>query len=184
MLVIPLEKRIENTPIKQVQEFVRRQPQCFERTCLEGHVTGSAFLLSYDLSKVLLTEHKKLDKWLQLGGHSDGNPNTAQVAYREAIEESGIKDLVFLSDDIMDVDVHLIPKTEKEPQHFHYDIRFFLKAPHNATFKVSAESHELKWFRPEEVQNLKTDRSLLRLVEIWKKIAAYEFEVDIREQSS
>jgi len=155
--------------VRKAREFVRREPRCFERTCLEGHVTGSAFLLNHDLSKVLLTHHKKLDKWLQLGGHSDGNPNTAHVAYREAQEESGIEDLVFVTDDIVDVDVHLIPKTEKEPKHYHYDVRFFLKAPENAQFQISSESHDLKWFSSEEVYNLKTDKSLLRLVEIWLK---------------
>ena len=65
-------------------------PDCFERSCVPGHVTGSAWLVSHDRSRFLLTHHRKLGRWLQLGGHSDGDPDTAQVALREAREESGI----------------------------------------------------------------------------------------------
>src|SRR3990167_3869834 len=107
-----LKKQLEaldHPQAKDIYHFITREPQCFERECKEGHVTGSALVLNHDHSQVLLTYHRKLNRWLQLGGHSDGNPNTAEVALREAQEESGIQNLEFVTKKIIDVDVHLIP---------------------------------------------------------------------------
>ena len=71
--------------------FVEDEPRCFERDCWRGHVTGSAWLVDPDRSAVLLTHHRKLNIWVQLGGHSDGDPDTLAVAQREAEEESGLQ---------------------------------------------------------------------------------------------
>ena len=162
-------KSLKSSKALQIQEFIKQEPRCFENNCPKGHVTGSAFLLNYDLSKVLLTHHKKLRKWLQLGGHCDGQGNVAEVALREAREESGIFDISFVTPDIIDVDIHLIPVTEKEEAHYHYDIRFLLKAKKGSSEKKSLESYDLKWFTPIEARKLNTDESVLRLVSIWQK---------------
>lgn len=154
---------------KDVYNFIAREPQCFNRECREGHVTGSALVVNHDHSQVLLTYHKKLNRWLQLGGHSDGNPNTRDVALREGQEESGIHNLEFVTKKIIDIDIHLIPKSKTEPEHYHYDIRFLLRAPEGSVIKKSSESKDLKWFTPSEVKALKTDESVLRLVEMWQK---------------
>src|SRR5436309_1471060 len=74
--------------------FVTEWPSCFERSLEVGHITGSAWLLNHDCSKVLLTHHKKLNLWLQLGGHCDGESDVLAVALREAQEESGITDII------------------------------------------------------------------------------------------
>lgn len=99
-------------------------------------MTGSAWLLNPDGTKVLLTHHKKLNRWLQFGGHSDGESNTWNVALREVTEESGIQNIQFVSSDIFDVDIHTIPENSKknEPEHKHYDIRFFIKSPNRSIY--------------------------------------------------
>ncbi len=153
----------------QIQEFIKKEPRCFENDCSSGHVTGSAFLLNHDLSQVLLTHHKKLRLWLQLGGHCDGHPNVAEVALREAREESGIWNISFVTPDIVDVDIHLVPQRKEEKAHYHYDIRFFLKAEKRSQEKMGRESYDLKWFSPKEVKKLNTDRSVLRLLSIWEE---------------
>ena len=159
----------EHPQAKNICDFITREPQCFSRECREGHVTGSALVLNHDHSKALLTYHKKLNRWLQLGGHSDGDPNTREVALREAQEESGIQNLEFVTERIIDVDVHLIPQSKTEPHHYHYDIRFFLRAPKGSKIQKSSESKDLKWFRARDILNLKTDESTLRLVHMWQK---------------
>ena len=76
---------------ERIRSLVHQHVDCFERTCRPGHVTGSAWILSADRRRVLLTHHSKLDRWLQLGGHADGQADVAEVARREAQEESGMQ---------------------------------------------------------------------------------------------
>ena len=112
----------EKAFIQEMIDFIEQNPNCFERTNLRGHINGSAWVLSPDEQKVLLTHHKKLNRWLQLGGHSDGDPNTWNVALREATEESGIQGIEFVMKEIFDIDIHTIPENPKknEPQFFHH----------------------------------------------------------------
>lgn len=150
--------------------FVRVHPDCFERSLRVGHVTGSAWLLDPTGEKVLLTRHRKLGKWLQLGGHADGNPDVLEVALREAREESGIADIVPISKKTFDVDVHRIPARGGEPEHDHYDIRFLLRVSGDATFRVSDESDDLAWVSKSELPTLESDESVLRMHRKWQKL--------------
>lgn len=148
-------------------EFVRTVPQCFERSWAQGHVTGSAWLLNATRDACLLTHHKKLNKWLQPGGHADGDPNILRVALREAAEESGIAGIIAPNHEIFDVDIHWIPDNPKEKGHWHYDVRYFLLAPPGADFVVSEESHALAWVPKGLLTRYTTERSMLRLGEKW-----------------
>src|SRR5437667_133885 len=82
---------------KRIIEFVQQHEDCFQRSLDIGHITGSAWLLNRDGTKALLLHHAKLDKWLQLGGHCDGDHDVLRVAIREAQEESGIGNIVPVS---------------------------------------------------------------------------------------
>lgn len=161
--------------IQEIIDFITDTPDCFERSHLAGHITGSAWLLNADGSKVLLTHHKKLNRWLQLGGHSDGESSTWAVALREATEESGIDNLQFVMPDIFDVDVHTIPENaqKNEPAHKHYDIRFLLKAP-TESFVISDESNALKWFTFDELSAIARRKeiapSMERMMIKWKSL--------------
>ncbi|MYD43166.1 MAG: NUDIX hydrolase [Gammaproteobacteria bacterium] len=150
-----------------VKQFVLHQPRCFERDCFDdGHLTGSAWVVSPDRSRVLLTHHRKLDKWLQLGGHSDGDSNVLQVAMREAEEESGLR-VEVVDELIFDVDVHRIPAHGVDPAHLHYDIRFLLSADDEASFAISDESNDLRWVALEKLRALTEEESMLRM---WRKL--------------
>ena len=157
----------ERSSHERLIAFVERRPDCFERSLLEGHVTGSAWLLDHAREACLLTHHKKLGMWLQCGGHADGDPDVLQVALREAREESGIFGIEPLSPEIFDVDVHRIPAKGQEPEHFHYDVRFALIAPAGAHFVVSDESHALAWVRRAEINRYDTDDSVRRMAAKW-----------------
>ncbi|TRX56082.1 NUDIX hydrolase [Fulvivirga sp. M361] len=125
--------------------FIKTYGDCFERSLAIGHITGSAWVVNKDRSRALLTHHKKLDRWLQLGGHADGDPNVLNVASREAQEESGLKSLKLISSAIFDIDIHTIPARKDEPEHLHYDVRFLFKADDNEQLHVSSESKNLHW---------------------------------------
>ena len=149
--------------------FVGAHPDCFERSCVPGHVTGSAWVVSHDGGRFLLTHHRKLGRWLQLGGHSDGDPDTAAVALREATEESGIVGLMLAAVDgvvqPLDLDAHEIPARGDDPAHVHYDVRFLLVAPPDATIVVSDESLALRWFPSDRPLMVDHDVSVARLRE-------------------
>ena len=147
--------------------FLASAPNVFERSHVPGHFTGSAWLVSADGERVLLPHHRKLGRWLQLGGHADGDRDLARVALREAEEESGLRDLR-IEPASFDLDRHLIPARGDEPAHWHYDVRYVVRAPGSEAFAVSAESLELAW-RPVRalVADAQTDPSLRRMAQRW-----------------
>lgn len=140
--------------------FVTGHTECFGREP-GGHVTGSAWLIDHEENKVLLTHHKKLNLWLQLGGHAEGDSDIAAVALKEAQEESGIYDLSLVETTIFDIDIHAIPG----PCALHYDVRFLVKAPIGSTYTLSHESHALAWVPFEEVATYSSEESLLRMTQ-------------------
>ena len=158
----------ERATVDRFDDFVVRQPQCFERTLTEGHITGSAWLVDATGARVLLTHHRKLDRWLQLGGHADGDTDPLRVALREAEEESGLADLVPCSRDIYDLDIHRIPARAGEPAHDHYDVRYAICAAGKPTYRVSAESISLAWIEIEALADRTDDTSLLRMAAKWR----------------
>lgn len=149
---------------KQIIKFVEQHPDCFERSLRVGHITASALIVNSARTKTLLTHHHKLNKWLQLGGHSDGDANTLNVALREAEEESGLKGIVAVSENIFDVDVHLIPERDNEPAHFHYDVRFLFEADDTQPLTMSSESKDLAWIPLERIEEYTNEESVLRMV--------------------
>ncbi len=147
--------------------FVKDNTNCFKRNLSIGHITGSVWLVNPDHSKMLLTHHRKLKKWLQLGGHADGESNIHAVALREAYEESGLKSIFPLSEEIFDIDIHKIPENHKEAAHFHYDVRFALEAQGSEKVTVSLESHDLSWVPILRLHEINDETSILRMRQKW-----------------
>ncbi len=155
----------ERTKHQQMLTFLTRNENGFHSKYLPGHITGSAWITNLRKTKVLMTHHIKLEKWLQLGGHADGSRDILSVALREAEEESGLDSVRPLSLHIFDVDVHTIPERKHFPNHFHYDVRFLFEADETEPFHVSDESFNLQWMDLEEVQIFNDEDSIMRLVE-------------------
>ena len=155
----------ESQTVSRFDSFVDAHPDCFERSCRVGHITGSAWIVDRTGERVLLTHHRKLGLWLQLGGHCDGDPDTLAVALREAREESGLV-VRALGGSIFDLDVHTIPARGREPIHHHFDVRFLIQAEHDR-FTVSEESHALAWVPANGLGALTDDESVLRMARKW-----------------
>ncbi|MEO1054071.1 MAG: NUDIX hydrolase [Bacteroidota bacterium] len=146
--------------------FVEEHTDCCERSLLIGHVTGSAWIIDETKQHALLTHHRKLDRWLQLGGHADGDTDIRRVALKEAEEESGLASIHLNSDQIFDIDIHTIPARKTEPEHLHYDIRYLLTADRNEPLSVSNESKDLAWVPIREIPALVDhEQSVTRMVE-------------------
>jgi 8-oxo-dGTP pyrophosphatase MutT (NUDIX family) len=153
--------------IADFERFISENTDCCERSLLIGHLTGSAWLVSKDGERALLMHHRKLNRWLQPGGHADGSTDLAQVALREAIEETGIKELQVWPD-IFDLDRHIIPARGNEPEHFHYDLRFVVQAGGSEEFVQNEESLALAWFDIKKLANdSELDDSIRRMANKW-----------------
>lgn len=145
-----------------VLDWIDGHPDALLRSCLEGHLTASTLLLDARGERALLTLHGKLGRWLQLGGHCDGDGNLAGSALREGLEESGIPGLE-IDPELIDLDCHRIPARPGEPEHWHLDARFLTRAPAGAEPRLGPESKALRWFAPEELAAVTRDDSVERL---------------------
>jgi len=160
---VPYDAR-DQTMWTRLLDFVGSAPAPFSNDPAQGHVTGSAFVLSADFQSVLLTHHAKLGRWLQLGGHCDGVADVPFVALREAYEESGLSQISFVSRDVFDVDIHEIPARKSDPAHLHYDVRYLMQAK-AGEIKRSSESLALAWVPIDRLDDYTEAASVLCLRE-------------------
>lgn len=153
------------------REFINllAHPRAFFRDHLPGHITASAWIVDVSRKFTLLTHHAKLNRWLQPGGHADGDEDVCRVALKEAREETGLSSLQVVTPQIFDLDIHLIPARNGFPAHDHYDIRFLLSADNSERFTVTAESHDLAWISFEELAS-KTENNV-SIIRMAKKSA-------------
>ncbi|GAA0911734.1 NUDIX hydrolase [Rothia nasimurium] len=148
-------------------DWLATKERPFHRETLEGHFTGSAWLVSADGERVLLMHHRKLQRWLQPGGHADGDADLAHVALREAEEETGLRDLAVLPD-IFDIDAHRIPQRGHEPEHWHFDVRYVVVTRGSEVFEANEESLALEWRSIKATAgDVTADESLRRMARKW-----------------
>lgn len=155
-----------------VQDELRRdylahlatRPDAMERACHPDHLTASALVVDAAHERVLLTLHRRLQRWLQTGGHCEtADVTLAEAALREATEESGIHGLVVDPEPVV-LSRHEVPCGPVRPAH-HLDVQYVAVAPVGAVEVISDESSDLQWFAldalPEGV-----DDSVRTLVEL------------------
>ena len=169
-LCVLLENYYPNDPDEKMSkqkmlQFLETYTDCFERSCIPGHFTGSSWLLNKDGSQVLLLLHKKFNVWLQPGGHCDGDSDMLRVAIKEAKEESGIMDIKPVFESIFDIDVHFVSAYGNDPAHYHYDVRFLLQVQSTETLICSSESHDLGWFGKDKNTLPNQTRAVVRMFE-------------------
>ncbi|MBC8215624.1 MAG: NUDIX hydrolase [Candidatus Marinimicrobia bacterium] len=168
-LLAQLEVYFEKHPsekqnVEEIKHFVQHHPDCLLPSYKPGHITGSAWILNSQKNKAILTHHRKLNTWIQLGGHADGEAVILSVAHREATEESGLQSVRPLSKEIFDIDIHTIPENKSMPEHLHYDIRFLFEADEHEPISVSDESFDVAWFPLHQIQEINSAESIFRMV--------------------
>lgn len=144
--------------------LIDSHPDACERTCRPGHLTGSALVVDDAGANTLLMLHAKLGRWLQPGGHADGDANLAAVALREATEETGIAGL-HIWPQPLHLDIHRVDPPGEDP-HLHYDVRFLVLAPADAQPQGNHESNGLRWVPLDDLAAMGCDPGLLRLAEL------------------
>ena len=146
--------------------LLANEPDCFLRHGPGLHVTASCWVLNPAGDRALLMLHRKLERWFQPGGHSDGDEDVERVALTECSEETGLaaEQIHFLSHQIFDVDIHRIPARHNEPEHQHLDIRFLMEIDDHLPLVGNSESHALRWVPLYEVHAYNRELSLHRLL--------------------
>lgn len=156
---------------QRILELVRIHPDIADRTCRPGHLTGSALVVDPSRDSVLLLFHTKLQRWLQPGGHADGDTNLAHVAWLEATEETGIADLAVVTPAI-DIDIHRVDPPA-EDAHLHLDVRFLVIAPTGAQPVGNHESQALRWVHRDELDDYDLDPGTHRMINAgWRVLPA------------
>lgn len=155
---------------RRLREFVERAESCAERGNLEGHLTASAWIVNADRTKALLLHHRKLNKWIQPGGHADGEFDLLSVALREAKEESGLARIRPLSFDVFDIDIHEIPPWQDIPRHLHYDVRFLFEADEREPLNHNEESNALRWIELNALSSCTDEESVLRMGRVTQQL--------------
>ena len=152
-------------------ELTALEPGALDRSTTPGHLTGSALVFNHDATETLLLFHTKLQRWLQPGGHADGEANLARVALKEATEESGIEGLEIV-DPAIDLDIHNVAPAGADPV-LHYDVRFIVFAPEGAQPVGNHESQDLKWVPLDEVDDYDLDEGHHRMIKAGKAVAEH-----------
>ena len=171
-IILKNQLEVYRTPYEEEAEFIEdfidltNDPLAFKRERLEGHFTASSWIVNKKRTHTLLTLHRKLGRWLQLGGHADGNENLVEVALQEAEEESGLTSLKLVEVSIFDIDKHIIPERPHVLEHFHFDVRYLLEADINEPLKISDESISLAWIAFDSVVDMiGYNPSILRMLD-------------------
>lgn len=150
-------------------ELTALEPGALDRATSPGHLTGSALVFNHDASETLLLFHTKLQRWLQPGGHADGEANLARVALKEATEETGMAGLEVV-DPAIDLDIHNVAPPGADPV-WHYDVRFVVFAPVGAQPVGNHESQDIRWVPLSNLDQYELDEGHHRLIEAGKAVA-------------
>ena len=164
--------------VNRAYHYIIDNPDVFNRELYPTHVTGSACVVNPARTHVLLLHHKKQDQWFQPGGHADGDADIVRVALKETAEESGIapENIRLLSEDIFDLDIHVIPNDPLAPRHEHIDVRFLVEIDSSLPVPGNDESHDVLWVPLWNVSRFNNNRSTYRMVQKTRQLlSATEF---------
>lgn len=175
----------EARDLERMKRLIAAHPNIMSANCEIGHITASAVIVQPDSGRTLLHWHKRLNRWLQVGGHVEYETDIAQASLREAREETGLPDLAHFpaggAPAPLDYDVHTIPESGDIPQHLHLDFRYALATNQPAALAPAyGESTRFRWLSFAEALALgdAIDDSLHRLMR--KAAALFGFESDRR----
>jgi len=165
----------EEASVTLARHMIMQHTDIWLQSCEAGHITGSGLILDREDRKVLLLHHRKLQLWLQMGGHGEDEFDPAQTAFREAVEESGLTDLAFFPDRerpmLIDIDTHVIPARNEQSEHYHIDFRYLFSTSSPEKVRLlQTEAKDVRWFTFSELAMLCLRPATLRLIQKAEKL--------------
>jgi 8-oxo-dGTP pyrophosphatase MutT (NUDIX family) len=157
---------LESRHQEAIAALLTASPDAFSRSHFTpGHITASCFIVDEARGALLLHHHRRLDRWLQMGGHVEADEAPAAAALREGSEESGLHDLEILVDDIFDLDVHVIPAGKGEPEHRHFDVRYVARTASPGAVVIDRnESNDVAWVPLDRAEALMNEAASSRVI--------------------
>lgn len=164
----------EAAMVERSRLFIQQHENCFDRHLAPGHVTGSTWVVNPARTHVLMLHHRKLNLWLQPGGHADGDPDIKRVVLKETAEETGVgmEHVRLVTGDIFDVDIHVVHASAHGPRHVHFDIRFLVEIDDQIPLPGNDESHQVGWIPLDQVSRFNNALSIRRLVQKTRRLVA------------
>jgi len=162
---MPKDASEQEFRLKMIKLLEANGTKAFNRSTYPAHFTASGWLINSEASKALLIHHKKLNKWLQPGGHADGETDLFKVVCKEVFEETGLQYFNQIEDSVFDIDIHAIPARPNKPAHEHYDVRFLFITRPGDQVVINGESLSFKWIELENIASLTDNRSIKRMAE-------------------
>ncbi len=167
-----VEKRIMSNYLNDFDDTLTRQNEY-------GHFTSSAFVLNKQRTKILMIYHKIYNSWAWVGGHSDGDSDLLYVAIKEAKEETGIKNVVPIFNNIYSIEIINVNGHEKKGKyvgsHVHLNVTYLLEADENEEIHIKEDENSgVKWVPINEILNTTSeqwvrDRVYAKIIDKMKK---------------
>ncbi len=132
-------------------QLLKTQENILERENQTAHFSASSWLLNKEHTKVLMIYHNIYHSWSWTGGHADGEANLLEVAKREAMEETGIKNITTVSDEIYSVEILTVDGHVKRgsyvPSHIHLNVTYLMEADEQEVLRVKPDENSgVRWF--------------------------------------
>lgn len=173
-LIESIQRYQEEYPMEDgpeaVMEFIGSTDNFFGRDSLFGHITCSAWVLNAERSEVVLVKHRRLNRWIQPGGHIEPFETPLEAAFREGVEETGILGLIPWKKDLFHVSVHYFPAGKDGPAHYHYDLRYLLFAPPDRELVETDEVDGVRWVRLAEIREYTEEPTIIDMTEKTKAL--------------
>lgn len=156
------EEKDKETMLKYINTF----DDVLTRNNEFGHFTASSWAVNKQRTKVLMIYHNIYKSWAWTGGHSDGEENLLNVAIRELKEETGVKNVKVLNNDIFSLEIICVDghvKREKYvSSHVHLNVTYLLEVDEEETLKIKEDENSgVKWVNIEDVEKV-TDEKWVR----------------------
>ena len=152
----------EEADLKVIKDQILAHKNIFRRENLSAHMTASAWVVNEKRNRVLMVYHNLYDSWSWLGGHADGQENLLEVAKKEVLEESGLKNIQVLCEDIFSIEVLTVDGHIKNgvyvPSHLHLNVTYLFQAnEEEALYFKADENSDVKWFGLDEAIEASTE---------------------------
>lgn len=159
------ENEQEKSDKKIMLDLLEKERNIFTRDNKIAHFTASSWVINEDRSKILMIHHNIYNSWSWTGGHADGEENLLKVAISEAKEETGLKIIKPLSQNIFSIEILTVNGHIKNNKyisaHLHLNVTYLLEANDRDRLSVkSDENSGVKWVKIDDVENISNEANM------------------------